>query len=565
MIDLTYPKILDLFPQYRDENRFESASFLMWYLEKYYLLDPGEAVDCVCDKPGDKGIDGIFVNDDAKTITIFQSFIGKKAGKTIGDGDKLTGFAGKFNHFTSAETVGNLVASAGDGEIAGLIARLDIANKVEDYEVVGEFLTNLDSDSNADAFLRSAPHITFVGASKLKDTYISDDKDLPPRPPIAFNIKGLSLATLVIDKDKDIEAFVAPIRGRELVKMDGIANQVLFAHNLRGPMGKTAVNRAIARTIKEKGQHKVFPLFHNGITVIAKDVQLDKGLLRIGDYYVVNGCQSLTALYLNSAELSDDLRVLTKIIRVDPKTELSKQITEYSNNQNAIGARDFMANDRIQIRLQNEFERHYSGVYTLRIKTGEILGPGKEIDNEVAGLYLVAFEDKEPWTTHRSYQVFKEKYSGLFGHAHADKIVMCQVIAEAIQSALPSITKTLFAKYKLTKYMLMYILREIMEADPVGIEMIKAPEKFVRNEAERNRFRDCITTILGDTVTDLNQQVEELGDDFDYRDKLRDEKWVVHTKGEIVSIRLKLVRRGTLASLAHQWNSQTKQAKGTRQ
>ncbi len=40
MLDLGYPKILDLFPQYRAPKRSESASFLIWYLENYYRLDP---------------------------------------------------------------------------------------------------------------------------------------------------------------------------------------------------------------------------------------------------------------------------------------------------------------------------------------------------------------------------------------------------------------------------------------------------------------------------------------------------------------------------------------------
>ncbi|MEY2484153.1 MAG: hypothetical protein QOK24_2681, partial [Verrucomicrobiota bacterium] len=55
LIDLTYPGILDLFPQHLDPNRTESASFLIWYFENYLRLDPVDAIDAVCDQPGDKG------------------------------------------------------------------------------------------------------------------------------------------------------------------------------------------------------------------------------------------------------------------------------------------------------------------------------------------------------------------------------------------------------------------------------------------------------------------------------------------------------------------------------
>lgn len=67
-INVDYPGLLKLFPEYLNPKRSESASFLIWYLENYYRLDGLEAVDSVCDKRGDKGVDGIFVNDNDKTI-----------------------------------------------------------------------------------------------------------------------------------------------------------------------------------------------------------------------------------------------------------------------------------------------------------------------------------------------------------------------------------------------------------------------------------------------------------------------------------------------------------------
>src|SRR5690349_18555551 len=75
MIDVDYPQLLTLFPEHRDPKRTESASFLIWYLEHYYRLDTQEAIDAVCDQKGDRGVDGIFVDDNAQTITIFQSRI----------------------------------------------------------------------------------------------------------------------------------------------------------------------------------------------------------------------------------------------------------------------------------------------------------------------------------------------------------------------------------------------------------------------------------------------------------------------------------------------------------
>src|SRR5206468_2492466 len=127
-----------------------------------------------------------------------------------------------------------------------------------------------------------------------------------------------------------------------------------------------------------------------------------------------------------------------KFIHMEPTSALAKQITDFSNNQNGVKARDFMANNPMQIRLQNEFHNVYGGQYSFEIKRGEAKGPGTVISNEYAGLLLMAFDLKEPWATHRKYQVFEDRHADLFGRPEvtADRIVLCHVIAEAIEEAL---------------------------------------------------------------------------------------------------------------------------------
>jgi len=97
-INVDYPGLLKLFPEYINPKRSESASFLIWYLENYYRLDGLEAVDSVCDKRGDKGVDGIFLNDNDKTLTVFQARINQSSDTTIGDAS-LRAFAGTLSQF----------------------------------------------------------------------------------------------------------------------------------------------------------------------------------------------------------------------------------------------------------------------------------------------------------------------------------------------------------------------------------------------------------------------------------------------------------------------------------
>jgi hypothetical protein len=155
-----YPAILDLFPQHLDPQRSQSASFLIWYLETYYRLDTQVAVDSVCDQRGDKGVDGIFVNDSDETITVFQGTISQK-NTTIGD-KSLREFAGTLTQFRDAASVRALASAAGNNLLAALIARQDVEKKVGTYKLRGEFLTNVDMDANGTGFLATAPILNLL-------------------------------------------------------------------------------------------------------------------------------------------------------------------------------------------------------------------------------------------------------------------------------------------------------------------------------------------------------------------------------------------------------------------
>ena len=265
-IDLSYPKLLELFPQHLDPKRTESASFLIWYLENYLRLDPIEAVDSVCDQNGDKGVDGIYVNEDANTIEVFQSKISQKKASSIGD-TVLKEFEGTLHQFKDLDSIRNLIMSAGKADVARLIQRLDLENKIDDYDVKGVFISNIDLDTNGSDYLKSHSAIRFVGRNELIATYISSSRDARIAKPATFDVSGYEVATYIVDKDHS--AIIAPLKAAELVKLDGITNQALYAFNVRGPLGRTQVNKDIAASVRNPARHKLFPLFHNGITIIA--------------------------------------------------------------------------------------------------------------------------------------------------------------------------------------------------------------------------------------------------------------------------------------------------------
>ncbi len=143
-ISLDYPDLLRLFPEHlAPGRRSESAAFLIWYLENYYRLDTLEAQDAVCDQRGDKGVDGIFVNDDDQTITIFQAIIRQSPNSTIGD-KSLREFAGTISQFETAKSIQNLIDTAGNARVGKLADDLDLINKIGTHELRAEFLCNAE-------------------------------------------------------------------------------------------------------------------------------------------------------------------------------------------------------------------------------------------------------------------------------------------------------------------------------------------------------------------------------------------------------------------------------------
>lgn len=365
----------------------------------------------------------------------------------------------------------------------------------------------------------------------------------------------MDVAKYTVDASRN--AIIAPVKAAELIKLNGIEDQSIFAYNVRGPLGKTKINREIVLSINDNQKHKLFPLFHNGITIIASSISSDENSLTISGYYVVNGCQSLSSLYNNATAITDELRVLTKFIQMDPSSPEAGMITAFSNNQNGVRPRDFKANTSPQIRIQNEFKLHYAGKYYYEIKRGEPAGHGVGISNEDAGLYLMAFDLKQPWATHRKYEVFEDKHNDLFARpqATADRIVLCRTIVDSIKAELSNIENQLFAKYVLTQYAILYIVREILDKDSLSEKILKTPEFFVRTDADRTRFKWAVGRIISDIVSDLNEELKEYGDNFDYRSKLRDSNWITEVKKKLVATHSKMIKRKVIDDFTTDWQS----------
>ena len=318
-------------------------------------------------------------------------------------------------------------------------------------------------------------------------------------------------------------------------------------------------NRDIGKSIDDPSEHKHFLLFHNGLTVLCEELNHADDKITIEKYSVVNGCQSLTSLYDHSAKLTDELRVMTRLIELAPEHELADKVTHHSNNQNPINARDLQSNSEVQRRLQNEINGDYAGSVFYRIKRGEPEQASEVIENDEAGRLLLAFDLKQPWACHQSYRILDELHAGIFARpvVNSHRIVAMVDLLGEITSASSNIENQLIGTYRLTRYFLMYLLREVLETDDEGHKLCRDPSVFLLVPNGREKLRRAIAPVLGDLVIDLNAELrdrEVAGNPFDYKREFKSATSVRELGRVIIPQYQKAVQRDRATSFGAEWH-----------
>ncbi len=159
----------------------------------------------------------------------------------------------------------------------------------------------------------------------------------------------------------------------------------LFAPNLRLFLGNTEVNNGILETIKNAPDK--FWYYNNGITALCQEINKkpiggtsrEHGLFECEGVTVVNGAQTVGAISAAAASHSTQImeaKVLIRFISLkDAPDNFASLITQYTNTQNRIERRDFVALDPEQDRLKTELQ--LDGVDYV-FKSGDRVQPGRD-------------------------------------------------------------------------------------------------------------------------------------------------------------------------------------------
>jgi len=455
--------------RFKEGFRTPNAAFLMWFLVNFFRLSPEDAKDSICDEEGDKGVDGIWVDEtsDQEEIYIFQSKFSPIDNANQGDND-LRNFVGAISWFDSPENVDKLLASTANNDLKSLVKGFRIKDRVsKGCQTNAIFITNKTCDYNAKEFLGTKQDVLEgfdQGSIFDKYTFVAEEEAVCGECSLSI----VNETFIKYDLLNDVSVMVLPLQVKELLKLDGIKDNRLFARNVRYGLGKTRVNKDIRNTLKKIGEHQKFFLYHNGITIVCEDLVHEAHSVKISKYSVVNGCQSMLTFYENADSVSNNVFVLTKIIKIPEGQPVSvDDITYWANNQNAISVRDLKANDVIQRSLKNEFERLFGSKVLYRRQKGDSAsGYDEIIERDFAAQLIAAFYLGEPTITSKRNELFTDRYYDVFSvNMNAAKIYLANVIYDVIGSNVYRIKFEKIGNYGLARFLMLHIVRELLRGD----------------------------------------------------------------------------------------------------
>lgn len=543
-----------------------SRDFLAWFLESYFRLDRPDIQDAICDGPHDMGIDGVHVDNQAEVVYLLQSKTSQ--GRKRGISNDIKNFIGSLAQFETSEQVERVFHDTKNLELRGAITRQEVAQRVGDgYTVRGVFVTNLPMDKAAQDLCAHRPEIAVYDRDRLQREWVAPGYQSAMRGSVTFNIGDHGLIQY---KTGAVEVFVASLLGKELVTLNGIENQAIFDHNVRKPLSATKVNKEIKKSIKDVVEHQHFMLYHNGITILAESVEYDadQKRLTIDGYSVVNGAQSLSSLYSERAILTKNLRVLGRVVKIAPDSELATKITTNTNNQNVVKSRDLASNNHIQKRLQDEFRRAFGDRIGYEVKRGNRPKATIVISNEDAARMILAFDLQRPWNCHQPAKYFAELHSTIFGNQGVtpERIVALTAAGEAVKESMVKLSNQRMANYTVTVPFFMYMVRlalsneDIGCPDTVSLKFCQEPGAIIRRSGRSglddaiSAIKRCVRVIVQDLIQDVNAEMDENHPEgLDYKRVLRNSKDASDLARAALTSYTKAVRRGRASSFSEEW------------
>lgn len=350
-----HKKIVQILEIIRNKYHYKNLSmaFAHWYLQYERKLNDEEIQEAIIDGSYDMGIDAVIIDEDSKKLTVFQfKFPNKDANITleIQQDEILKTFYG-FNILYSSDIPYN-GKNKSFGDKKDTLKEIYICN-CEIYFVSFNkgIITHKDLIENENNKFKAET------GNELKVivhefNHISNIYDRINRE---NNVEIDFVYETVMPISGDMyQSFYCYTKATNLIETIGDKMSLIFDENIRLYEYDTEINKGIKDTATGNNS-KMFYFYNNGIVFICDKINNSSGNRKISlkGASVVNGCQTLNALYEIKERLKDDVFLMIKIIEISDYDERAN-ITKYLNSQNQIKDSYFLANHTLIRQLQKE-------------------------------------------------------------------------------------------------------------------------------------------------------------------------------------------------------------------
>lgn len=267
------------------------------------------------------------------------------------------------------------------------------------------------------------------------------------------------------------EAHLGLVSGTALLEVvrngDDIAKSI-FYDNVRDWLGEdNRVNGEIKETLLSDERYR-FSLMNNGVTIIARNLKRTGDTFHIGDFQVVNGCQTCHALYevWKAAPLASPLEGVWIPLRLigTQDEDVINSIVKATNRQTPVTEEQFFALQEFPKQLEKFFAAQQGNrrlYYERRARQYDSSSVDKTrvVTQPAVARAFVAMFLSEPHGTTKSAKALRDKIGKeLFGIGHKHyPYYVCAVALYKLEGRFR--TKTLDAKYKVAKFHILLALR----------------------------------------------------------------------------------------------------------
>lgn len=137
----------------------------------------------------------------------------------------------------------------------------------------------------------------------------------------------------------------------------GALLQGVFYDNVRGYLGENPVNSEIIKTLENKKSQVHFPILNNGITIVAKSLNVFGEKFKLMDYQIVNGCQTSNVLYRCRNSVDNNMMIPVKIVHTE-SPELVNSVIRSTNRQTQVLDEAFESLKEFHKQLQEYYDTY---------------------------------------------------------------------------------------------------------------------------------------------------------------------------------------------------------------